>query len=112
MHKVHMVTVCPAYDENGQIAGMKYMDSKLRVEDSENLVDEFMKSVGDVVNANRSIILYRQDVRSFADKVGVEEAFKNIKSRLRSNYTVLKLKYNPRTQEFCGMKTAFIIHKR
>ena len=40
-----------------------------------------------------------------------KELFKEIKDHLRSKYTVLKLRYDPRTQQYCGPKTAFIIHK-
>lgn len=112
MYKVPMIAIKPIYSAENAIVGTEYLDAKLYVGKENNLVDDFMRAVSEAVDKRRSIILYRQDVRAFADYAGGKEAFREIKARLRGSYTVLKLKYNPRTQEFCGVKTAFIIHHR
>ncbi len=111
MYKVPMIAIKPIYASDDNIVGTEYLDAKLLVDDDDgDPVENFMESASQVIDKKRSIILYRQDVRAFADKVGGKEAFREIKAALRDKYTVLKLKYNPRTQEFCGLKTAFIIH--
>ena len=114
MYKVPMIVINPIYSVDDVIVGTEYLDAKLYVEIDGDPVEEFMDAVHEAVDKKRSIILYRQDVRSFTDRVGGivsgKEVFRGIKAELRDKYTVLKLKYNPRTQEFCGVKTAFIIH--
>ena len=112
MIKVPMICVNPVYDNDENIIGTEYMDSVIGVEEGEEAVDDWLDVIQYTINEKKSIILYRQDVRVFADKVGGKQVFRDIKAGLRDRYTVLKLKYNPRTQEFCGEKTAFIIHKR
>ncbi len=112
MYKVPVIGINPVYDVDNTIFGTEYLDGTLYVSKSDDYVQSFMSAVNDLVNSDSSIILYRQDVRAFADKIGGKEVFKQIKVALRDRYTVLKLRYNPRTQEYCGVKTAFIIHQR
>lgn len=112
MIKVPMICVNPVYSVEDKIVGTEYLDAQIYVEECDDPIEYWLTEVTSIINKRKSIILYRQDVRAFADKVGGKDAFREIKIKLRERYLVLKLKYNPRTQEFCGMKTAFIIHKR
>jgi hypothetical protein len=97
--------------------GIQYLDDIIdltSVAPSEKL-SVFIDEVRSRITPETSVILYRQDVKRLADTISNGAiksgmAFREIKSTLRSLYTVLKLKYNPRTQEFCGAKTAFILH--
>lgn len=107
--RVPFIQVEPVYDNEQTIVGTMYADDAFLCVDT---VDDFVEAIDHYIDDYRSIILYRQDVREFADIICGKEAFKQIKTILRSKYTVLKLKYNPRTQEFCGSKTAFIIHQK
>lgn len=111
VYTVPMIKIEPICIED-EIGGTQYLDDILVFDEGENAIDEFVNTVSSNVTKYNSIILYRQDVRAFADKIGGKEAFRQIKAALRDRYTVLKLRYNPRTQEYCGVKTAFIIHKR
>ena len=125
MYKVPFISISPVYShydldkvspdmimENRCIVGTQYLDATFYIENSDSPVADFLDAVDYAITAKQSVILYRQDVRAFADKIGDKQVFRDIKAGLRDRYTVLKLKYNPRTQEFCGEKTAFIIHKR
>ena len=63
-----------------------------------------------------SILLYKEDVKRLADQLSgksksSKEIFQEIKQRIREKYHVLKLSFDPRTLQFNGLKTAFIIHK-
>ena len=111
---VPVIVVEPIENSVNEISGTAYYDDELIFDGG---IDEFISEIRNVINNRTSMILYRQDVRVFADSIQdcentSKSTFKLIKERLRSEFTVLKLKYNPRTQEFSGLKTAFILHKR
>lgn len=112
-YSLPVIKIQPVYAYNTDtIIGTQYVDDVLEMKDTDFQIDYFMVKVDESISKFNSIILYRQDVRAFADTLNGKEAFKQIKTLLRSKYTVLKLKYNPRSQEFCGLKTAFIIHQK
>ena len=112
MYSVPVILINPIKGLDLNVVGTAYVDELISVKKSDDIVESFMTAINPHIDKDSSIILYRQDVRAFADKIGGKEAFRQIKAVLRDKYTVLKLKYNPRTQEFCGLKTAFIIHKK
>lgn len=111
MYKVPMIVISPIYDENRTEIGKQYLDRTIRVND----LSEFYSAIRDTVKSYQSIILYRQDVNRFAYQLETDNdlygIFKKIKCHLRSKYTVFKLRHNPRTLEFYGINTAFIIHQ-
>lgn len=92
------------------IIGTSYIDQVMDIGNENPLFDLFHQ-VCENVGEYSSIMLYRRDVRDLADKINVD-AFKEIKRHLRSNYSVLKLRYNPRTNVYNGEKTVFIVHKQ
>lgn len=111
MHKIPVIKV-EQIIENDKIVGIKYVDDKLVFDGA---IVDFFEALETVVGPNSSAILYREDVKRFTDiledsEYSSRELYKEIKKRIRSKYSVLKLKFNPRTLEFCGIKTAFIIH--
>ena len=110
MYKIPVITITNVYDED-KVIGTQYLDDEIEVEN----VFDFINTVTELVTDESSIILYRQDIKRFALRIenDFEETgvFKQIKCNLRQNYTVFKLRHNPRTLEFYGINTAFIIHK-
>ena len=121
MYKVPFISISPVYGydnlddadkESRVIVGTQYLDATFYIENDDYPVADFLHAVDNAITSKQSVILYRQDVRAFADKIGDKQVFRDIKAGLRDRYTVLKLRYNPRTQELFGPKTAFIIHKR
>lgn len=110
MYKIPAIIISNVYDE-GKVIGTQYIDSIIHADNYESFVD----AVDDLITDTQSIILYRQDIKRFGLRVerDTEETsvFKQIKCYLRQNYTVFKLRHNPRTLEFYGVNTAFIIHK-
>ena len=108
---IPLIVVSNVYGENDNVIGTKYIDDTISVAS----VNEFLDKIDDYIRDNQSIILYRQDIKNFANKIEdyheVSNIFKYIKCKLRLNYTVFKLRHNPRTLEFYGINTAFIIHK-
>lgn len=111
MHKIPVIKIDQVVSED-KIVGIQYIDDALTFE---GRIDAFFDSLDKVVGPQSSAILYREDVRRFTDSIedshySSRELYKEIKKRIRSKYSVLKLKFNPRTLEFCGIKTAFIVH--
>lgn len=116
MYNVPIITVRPIYDATKTIIGTEYLDEDLYV-DCEALdpVDAFCQSIEYNIGKKESVILYRQDIKRFADLVESKHStsksiFKQIKCRLRAKYTVFKLRHNPRTLEWNGLNIAFIVH--
>ena len=125
MYKVPYIRICPIFDIEQKNVGIQYKDYSF-VFDEVHAIDNFLDNIDNIIDEKTSIILYRQDVKKFANLLAKQECedkiqnffnsrgkeiFKEIKDYLRTNYTVLKLRYDPRTQQYCGPKTAFIIHK-
>lgn len=104
--------------ENGTSSGIKYQDSffpllgEKRSEKINNLFELIFENVTDT----SSILLYKEDVKRLSDQLSgksksSKDIFQEIKQRIRADYQVLKLTLDPRTLQFNGIKTAFIIHK-
>ena len=115
MCKIPVVRIEQILNDTGKQIGIQYLDDKINLCDAIDKFAAFDLAVSAMITPTSSIILYRQDVKRLADKVATSslsstEVFRDIKSALRSKYTVLKLKYNPRSQEFFGQKTAFVLH--
>jgi hypothetical protein len=110
-YKIPMIVISPVYDENRVEIGKQYLDRTVQVSD----LNDFYTAIRDTVKSYQSIILYRQDVKRFAYQIEVDNdvagVFKHIKSHLRTQYIVFKLRHDPRTLEFYGTNTAFIIHQ-
>lgn len=116
MYQIPMIKVSPILNDSGRRVGMQYIDDVLIVSDSEDPVYGFVNAVRAHIETYGSIILYRQDVKSYSDKFSsrsnkCKNIFNMIKSDLRSDYVVFKLRHNPRTFEWNGFRTAFIVHK-
>lgn len=111
MYKVPMIVISPIYDENRNEIGKQYLDSVVAVDN----LNDFYCAIRNTVKSYQSIILYRQDVKRFAYQIEEDNemsgVFKHIKCHLRSKFTVFKLRHDPRTLEFYGTNTAFIIHQ-
>lgn len=119
MCKINVIRINKILNEDGKQVGIQYVDDVIDLSPVEqsNKLNGFIDFIDELISPDSSIILYRQDVKRLADKISDDylasrDTFREIKSLLRSRYTVLKLSYNPRTQEFCGLKTAFILHWR
>ena len=115
MYKVPVITVEPVRDLDSSIIGTAYLDNWLEFTDVMNPIDGFMSTVESLIGKYQSIILYRQDVKRFADSINPDSSksvFKEIKCRLRADYTVLKLRHNPRTLQYNGLESAFIVHRK
>lgn len=117
MCKIPVIRIEKIVNENGKQLGIQYLDDIIDLTgvSKHEKLELFIDEVKSRITPESSVILYRQDVKRLADVISDGSiksgmAFREIKSALRSSYAVLKLKYNPRTQEFCGAKTAFILH--
>ena len=104
--------------DNGTSAGIKYQDSffPLLGEKRSEKIDNLFQLISDNVTETSSILLYKEDVKRLADNLSgksrsSKDIFQEIKQRIRADYHVLKLTLDPRTLQFNGVKTAFIIHK-
>lgn len=104
--------------EEGNSAGIKYQDSifPLLGEKRSEKIDNMFVLINENVTDKSSILLYKEDVKRLADQLSgksksSKEIFQEIKQRIRADYHVLKLTFDPRTLQFNGLKTAFIIHK-
>lgn len=110
-YRIPTIVISPIYDEGGNEIGKQYIDGIIDANDTY----DFKSKVKQLVTDKQSIILYRQDVKQFAKRIECDmntcNVFKSIKNTLRSEFTVFKLRHNPRTLEFYGKDTAFIIHK-
>jgi len=97
---------------------MFYQDSSISITGSKRTekIDMLFDELDKLITENSSVLLYKEDVKRLADQlsgksVTSKEVFQMIKQRIRSKYEVLKLNFDPRTLQFNGLKTAFIIHK-
>lgn len=115
--KLPVVLVTPINLSNGKSSGIQYIDDSLLLEGNDRFekIDFLFDSFNRIVGENSSILLYKEDVKRLADQLSDEttsskEIFREIKHRIRANYRVLKLSLDPRTLQFNGTKTAFIIH--
>jgi hypothetical protein len=113
-----VVLVTPINLNKGKTAGIQYTDNEFRLESDKRSekINELFAQLDANVNDNSSILLYKEDVKRLADQLSgrsksSKEIFDSIKQRLRANYHVLKLTFDPRTLQFNGVKTAFIVHK-
>lgn len=113
-----VVLVTPTNLNNGKTSGIQYQDSifPLLGDKRSEKIDNMFELISENVNDNSSILLYKEDVKRLADQLSgksksSKEIFDAIKQRLRANYHVLKLTFDPRTLQFNGVKTAFIVHK-
>lgn len=104
--------------ENGTSSGIKYQDSffPLLGEKRSEKINNLFELISNNVSDTSSILLYKEDVKRLSDQLSgksksSKEIFNTIKQHIRGNYTVLKLSFDPRTLQFNGYKTAFIIHK-
>ena len=111
--KVPYVLVQPT--ENG----IQYIDKYIELDGEKRAdkINQLFKTIDSAITEKSSILLYRQDIKRASDQlsgksISSKEIFNLIKSRIRANYEVLKLTFDPRTLQFNGYKTAFIIHKR
>ena len=108
-----VVSVIPSPGE------MLYRDTVLTVSGSKrnDKLDSLFYQLGILISDTSSVILYKEDVKRLADQlsgksISSKDIFQLIKHRIRAHYTVLKLSFDPRSLQFNGLKTAFIIHKR
>lgn len=99
-------------------SGIQYLDDNflLSNEKRSEKINELFDLIAQNVSDYSSILLYKEDVKRLADQLSSKsksskEIFHEIKYRIRANYHVLKLTFDPRTLQFNGLKTAFIIHK-
>jgi hypothetical protein len=113
-----VVFVTPINLHKGKSSGIQYTDNEffLEGEKRSEKINELFALIENHVNDNASILLYKEDVKRLADQLSAKsktskEIFDTIKQRLRANYHVLKLAFDPRTLQFNGIKTAFIVHK-
>jgi hypothetical protein len=98
--------------------GMHFIDTSITL-DGEKRADkkaQFYAYVESVVTDESSILLYKEDVKRMADQLSgkscsSKDIFSEIKQHIRGNFTVLKLSFDPRSLQFNGYKTPFIIHK-
>jgi len=104
--------------EDGVSSGIKYSDSffPLLGEKRSEKIDNLFELISEQVTDKSSILLYKEDVKRLADQLSgksksSKEIFQEIKQRIRANYHVLKLTFDPRTLQFNGVKIAFIVHK-
>lgn len=104
--------------ENGESLGIKYQDSFLPLvgEKRSEKINNLFELINDNVTDTSSILLYKEDVKRLADQLSSKSKsskyiFQEIKQRIRAEYHVLKLTFDPRTLQFNGLKTAFMIHK-
>ena len=111
IYKVPMIVVTSIYNADNVEIGKQYLDSELTV----TSLSDFFDQIHAHVLPTTSVILYRQDVKQFAKRLEIDNdmanVFKCIKYKLRAEYQVFKLRHNPRTLEFYGINTAFIIHQ-
>lgn len=99
--------------------GIRYIDTKLTLtgEKRSEKVNMLFDKISELVTEHSSLLLYKEDVKRLADQLETKscsskDIFLEIRRRIRAEYDVLKLTFNPRTLEFNGVKTCFIIHKR
>lgn len=104
--------------ENGTSSGIKYQDSffPLLGEKRSEKINNLFELISENVTDTSSILLYKEDVKRLSDQLSgksksSKDIFQEIKQRIRADYQVLKLTLDPRTLQFNGIKTAFIIHK-
>lgn len=104
--------------EDGESSGIKYQDSvfPLLGEKRSEKINNLFELISENVTDQSSILLYKEDVKRLADQLSgksksSKDIFQEIKQRIRAEYHVLKLTLDPRTLQFNGIKTAFIIHK-
>ena len=99
-------------------SSMTYTDDVLSIKGAKRAdkLDDLFEQLDSLVTDSSSIMLYKQDVRDLAVQLSgkshsSKDMFHLIKQHIRSRYFVLKLTLDPRTLQFHGLKTAFIIHK-
>lgn len=113
-----VVFVTPLNLNKGKSSGIQYTDNQfiLEADKRSEKINELFAQLENHVSDNSSVLLYKEDVKRLADQLSgksksSKEIFDAIKQRLRANYHVLKLSFDPRTLQFNGVKTAFIVHK-
>jgi hypothetical protein len=113
-----VVFVTPLNLNKGKSSGIQYSDNEfiLEADKRSEKINELFAQLENHINDNSSVLLYKEDVKRLADQLSgksktSKEIFDTIKQRLRANYHVLKLAFDPRTLQFNGIKTAFIVHK-
>lgn len=113
-----VVLVTPINLHKGKSSGIQYNDNEflLNAEKRSEKINQLFEQINSQVTDSSSILLYKEDVKRLADQLSSKsksskEIFDEIKQRIRANYHVLKLTLDPRTLQFNGVKTAFIIHK-
>jgi hypothetical protein len=116
--KLPVVNVVPTLNDDN-ITGIVYSDDEYHIEGPKRCdkIDHLFSQISESVSDKSSILLYKEDVKRFADQLASKshpskEIFREIKARIRAEYTVLKLSFDPRTLQFNGIKTAFIIHSK
>lgn len=111
--KMHFVTVIP------KSKSVEYVDTNVKIEHFDNYednVNELIATLNEYILDNQSIILHRNELLRFVDAISDnqnlsnKELFNKIRRRLRMEYDVCRIRFNPRTMALHD-KT-FIIHKR
>lgn len=112
-----VVLVSPINLHQGKNSGIQYTDNEfvLSGEKRSDKINSLFEHIDQYVSETGSILLYKEDVKRLADQLSGRShpskvIFQEIKQRIRSKYTVLKLPLDPRTLQFNGIKTVFIIH--
>ena len=115
---VVLVTPLNLKHTDNTTSGIQYVDNTfiLSSEKRSDKINDLFGMISTHVSDTSSIMLYKEDVKRLADQLSgksksSKEIFQEIKQRIRADYHVLKLTFDPRTLQFNGLKTAFIIHK-
>ena len=111
--KLYFVTVIP------KPKSVEYHDTTVKIDHFDNYednVNELIATLNEYILDNQSIILHRNDLLRFIDAISDnqdlsnKELFNKIRRRLRQEFDVCRIRFNPRTLAL--QDKSFIIHKR
>lgn len=111
--KIYFVKVKPKSN------GVEYVDATETIEHFDNYednVNELIATLNEHIDDNQSVVLHRNELLRFIDSVSDhtdlsnKELFNKIRRRIRLEFDVCRLRFNPRT--LVRNDKSFIIHKR
>ena len=112
--KLYFITAKPRSN------GMDYVDTTVTINHFNNYednVNEFIATLSEYITDWQSIVLHRSEVQRFIDTIvdsqeelKHKDLFNKIRRRLRSEFDVCRIRFNPRTMALSDK--SFIIHKR
>ena len=112
--KLYFVTAKPRTN------GMDYVDTNITINHFDNYednVNELITTLTEYISDWQSIVLHRSELQRFVDTIvesqeelSSKELFNKIRRRLRLEFDVCRIRFNPRTMALNDK--SFIIHKR